>query len=253
MEAKSGLQGDCQLGEQIADVKGYSSRSLSITKILRLLSLILIVLSFVAIHYFNIDQVGGAMHSENGDYSISAGTHPAMLVWTAIAIVLFAVLMVRNPDAVTKGVPSSRRRVLAFLVDFWFSGLILASTSALIPLWFEAQRTGHFGWQFQRDFAANMDDLQWLSLLVSMVLMILYFAFPLTRGRQTVGYFLFRLKLAPPFGAEGRFTIKTALVRTFYAFVGISSAVRRKWDRDGQGRTWYDRKTNCTVVFVNDD
>jgi hypothetical protein len=90
-------------------------------------------------------------------------------------------------------------------------------------------------------------------VIVAHALMVLYFAFPLTRGRQTVRYFIVGLKVAPPFGNEGRFTFKASLLRTFYAFVGLASVLTRNWDRDGQGRTWYDRKTDCTVCIVNDD
>ena len=35
--------------------------------------------------------------------------------------------------------------------------------------------------------------------------------------------------------------------------VGIGTFLTRRWDRDGRGRTWYDLKTNCTVVLVEDD
>lgn len=193
------------------------------------------------------------MEWKNGNASISAGSHPAELFWAAVAIALFILLMLRKPGTITEGIPTVKRRVLAFLIDFWFSLSVLSSVGALIPLWLEAMRTGHFVWHFHRTYSANTDGLAALASLVFMALMVLYFAFPLTRGRQTVGYFIVGLKVAPPYGIEGRFTFKTALLRTFYAFVGLTSMLTRKWDRDGQGKTWYDRKTGCTVCIVNDD
>jgi uncharacterized RDD family membrane protein YckC len=131
--------------------------------------------------------------------------------------------------------------------------LTVSSIAELIPLLLETRRTGRFAWHFQRNYSTNTDGLAALASLVSIALMVLYFAFPLTRGRQTVGYFIVGLKVAPPFGDEGRFTLKAALMRTYFAFVGLCSVLTRKWDPDGQGRTWYDRKTNCTVVLVDDD
>lgn len=239
--------------EQIAAVKGHSSHSLSVTKILRLFSVVFVGLGFVLIRFSGIGQIGDSMQWENGNTSISAGSHPAVLLWAVIAVALFVVLMVRKPGIVAEGVPTSKRRILAFLIDFWFSVSVMSSIGALIPLLLEAGRTGHFAWRFQRNYSTPTDPLAALASLVFTALMVLYFAFPLTRGRQTVGYFILRLKLAPPFGTEGRFTLKAALIRTYYAFTGGIFVFSRNWDRDGQGRTWYDRKTNSSVVFVDDD
>src|SRR5271165_2007109 len=208
-----------------------SPHLLSTTKILRLASLILVGLSFVVIHFFDVGQVGDSMQWKDGDTAISSGSHPAMLLWAAIAIVLFILLMVREPNAMAEGVPTRKRRVFAFLVDFWFSLLAISTVGALIPLSIEALRTGRFVWHFQRNYSVNTDVLSVLSSLLFMGLMVLYFAFPLTRGRQTVGYFIMRLKVTPPFGDEGRFTFKAALMRTFYAFIGFASLLARNWDR----------------------
>lgn len=238
--------------QQIADWKNRSSHSLSVSKILRVLSSILVGLSFVLPQFLGVGQIGNSMEWKNGNTSISAGSHPAVLLWAVTAIALYVVVMIRKPGTVAEGVPPSKRRVLAFLIDFWFSLLVVSSIGALIPLLLEAMRTGHFAWHFHRSYSVKADALAAITSLLFMALMVLYFVFPLTRGRQTVGYFIVRLKLAPPFGIEGRFTLKAALIRTYYAFAGGSS-VFRNWDRDEQGRTWYDRKTNSTVVFVDDD
>ena len=219
---------------------------------LRLVLLIWVGLSFVLIHYYDLGQVGNSMQWKDGKAAISAGSHPAMLLWSAVAVGLFILLMVKEPSEVVDGVPTRKRRIFAFVIDFWFSLLALSAVGALIPLVLEAVRTGHFMWHFQRDYSTDTDGIAAFLSLVFMVLMVFYFALPLTRGRQTVGYFILRLKLTPPFGTEGRFTLKAALIRTYYAFTG-GIAVFRNWDRDGEGRTWYDRKTNTTVVFVNDD
>jgi uncharacterized RDD family membrane protein YckC len=125
---------------------------------------------------------------------------------------------------------------------------------ALVPLWLEAARTGHFTWHFQRDYAVSTDGVFALpSVLGFLALMVLYFVFPLTRGKQTVGCFIMRLKVTPPFGDGGCFTFPNALKRTYYEFSGLATFLTRKWDRDGQGRTWYDIQTNCTVVLIEDN
>jgi RDD family len=210
---------------------------------------IFVGVSVVLTQFFHVVQIGDSMEWKNGNTSISAGSQPAVLLWDVIAVALFAVLMLRKPGSVVEGVPTSKRRILAFLVDFQFSLCVTASVGALVPLLLEAMRTGHFAWYFHRSYPVKTDALAAVVSLVFMALMVFYFAFPLTRGRQTVGCFILRLRLAPPFGTEGCFTLKTALVRTYYAFTGGFT----RWDRDIRGRTWYDRKTNCTVVLVDDD
>jgi uncharacterized RDD family membrane protein YckC len=171
---------------------------------------------------------------------------------SAIAIALFTLLMVRKPTGAVEGVPPRKRRIFAFVIDFWFSLLTLSTVGALLPLSIEAVRTGHFMWHFHRNYSVEGDSLALVFSLLFMALMVLYFAFPLSRGRQTVGCFIMRLRVTPPFGDEGCFTLRTALMRTYYAFVGLTSMLTRNWDRDGQGRTWYDRKTDSTVVLVSD-
>jgi uncharacterized RDD family membrane protein YckC len=238
--------------EQIVDVKRHSWHSLGGTKFLRFFSAVLVGLSFVRFQFLNVVQIGDSMEWKNGNTSISAGSNPTALLWAFIAVALFIVLMVRKSGPVAEGVPTSKRRVLAFLIDFWFSLLVTSSIGALIPLMLEAGRTGHFAWRFQRNYGTPTDPLAALASLLFMILMLLYFVFPLTRGRQTVGYFILRLKLTPPFGTEGRFTLKAALIRTYYAFTGGISILGNR-DRDVEGRTWYDRKTNSSVVFVGDE
>jgi hypothetical protein len=237
---------------QIIDVKKDSPFSLSATNILRLALLVWVGLSFVAIHFYNVGQVGNSMEWKNGEVSISAGSHPAMLLWGAVAIALFILLMVKEPNAVVEGVPTRTRRIFAFVIDFWFSFLTLSAIGALLPLALEAVRTGHFEWHFHRNYSVNTGGVSTAWIPVFMGLMVLYFAFPLTRGRQTVGCSIMRLRVNPPFGDRGRFTLTAALKRRFYAFFGLSSMLTRNWDRDGQGRTWYDRETECTVVLVSD-
>jgi len=224
------------------------------TKILRLASIATVGLSFVAIQASHSGQVGDSIQWKDGQTTVSAGSNPIILLWDAIAILLFVTLMTRNANTVVVGVPSRGRRILAFLIDFWFSLLTLSGIGALVPLWLEAARTGHFRWYFQREYAVSTDGTFALpASLAFMALMFLYFMFPLTRGKQTVGCFIMRLKVTPPFGDGGCFTFREALKRTFYEFNGMATFLTRAWNRDGQGGTWYDIRTNCTVVLVKDN
>lgn len=232
--------------------KGLASR----TNVLRLASVALVVLSFVVIHAFDAGQVGDSLEWKDGKTRVWAGSNPVILIWDVFAVILFVTLMIRKSNASFSGVPSRGRRILAFLIDFWFSLLATSGIGALVPLLLEAGRTGHFAWHFQRDYTVSSDP--WIALPVSlsfMALMVLYFVFPLTRGKQTVGGFIMRLKVTPPFGDGRRFTFWQALRRTYYEFNGLSPFLwlSKDWDKDGQGRTWYDVKSNCTVILVDEN
>jgi RDD family len=235
---------------------GALTQSALKTKLLRLMSITLVGLSFVIIHAFNVGQVGDSMEWKDGNGRVSAGSHPVILVSDTLAIALFVALMLRNADTVIVGAPSRGRRITAFLIDFWFSLLTLSGIDALMPLWLEAARTGHFKSHFQHDYAVSTDGVLALpSIFVFLALIVLYFVYPITRGKQTVGCFIMRIKVTPPFGDGGRFTFREALRRTYYEFNGLSMFLwlSKDWDKDGQGRTWYDIKSNCKVVMVEDN
>lgn len=226
-------------------------QSRNTVKFLRMALISLITVSFVALYFFGVRQVGFSMESYGGKSTVTGGSHPVMLVWAGLAVVMFVVLMRVKQNVVIVGAATMRRRAAAFMIDFWFSVLALSSAGGLLPLGLEARRTGHFAWHFERDYTVGTDELGLLLVLMTMGLMLLYFVFPLTRGKQTVGCFVMRIKVTPPFGDEGCFTFKEALRRTWYEFRGLCWLWGPKGGRDSQGRTWYDRETNCSVVLVN--
>lgn len=221
-------------------------------KLLRVVVVVGLLLSFASLYAFDIGQVGFSAVWSNVKTSVSAGSHPIFLFWTALAVWLFVELMRRKVSAEIVGIPGLSRRATAFLIDFYFSLMTLSSVGALIPLWLEAARTGHFAWSFERDYGVMTDPVFSLPIVfITMGLMFFYFAFPLTRGRQTVGCFVMRLKVTPPFGDEGCFTLREAVRRTWYEFKGLCMwPFWVKRGTDSMGRTWYDIETDCRVVLV---
>jgi hypothetical protein len=75
------------LPEPIIEVPHPAPDSLNTTKLLRLVSLIWVALSFVVIHYYDVGQVGDSMEWKDGKTAISAGSHPAVLLWSANPII----------------------------------------------------------------------------------------------------------------------------------------------------------------------
>jgi|SRR5579863_8426569 len=227
-------------------------RSTAKMNLLRAFAALWVALSFLLMYLFSSGVVGYASHWENGKGYVAASSHPALLVWSVLSVALLTFLLLLKVEEFPAGVPSGRRRSVAFLIDFWFSVAVLASLGGMVPLWFESLRTGQFSWHFQRDYSVPSDEIFAIPLiLTAMALMFLYFVWPLTRGKQTVGCFIMRLKVAPPFGSRGALTFRTAARRVWLEFTGMGSFLLLKpTDRDSEGRTWYDRETNCTVILI---
>lgn len=210
------------------------------------LGLSIIILMYV----FSAGAVGFDSHSNGGKGYMAAGSHPALLAWSAFSIVLVAVLFRLKVEEIPDGIPSGWRRFFAFLMDLWFIGAILASLGGLVPLWIESRRTGHFAWHFERNYSVPSDDLVFPLVLISLAVIFLYFVWPLTKGKQTLGCFILRLRVAPPFGLSGAFTFQQAVRRVWMELTGTVSVLSRRNERDSQGRTWYDRETNSTVILI---
>jgi uncharacterized RDD family membrane protein YckC len=228
---------------------------LTFMRILRIAAVGLVGFSFASMYVLHIHQVGFSLTTANGKSEVSAGSHPIMLIWFGLSIALYVALMVVNDDTVAFGKATMKRRTVAFLVDFWFSLLGLSAFGALLPLYLEAIRTGHFFWTFERSYTESTDVLFGVPLiLVTMGLMFLYFVIPLTKGKQTVGCLVMGIKVTPPFGEEGQFTFPQAVRRTWFEFRGLCTLpfnlFNLKDGRGSDGRTWYDIETNCRVVLV---
>ncbi len=165
----------------------------------------------------------------------------------------FAVLMMSKQNSVAIGVPPWWRRIVAVLVDFYFGVITIAGMSAMIELALEARRTGHFAWSFERHYSVTSDLAFGIPLLLlDMAVLILYFVFPLTQGKQTFGCFVTGIKVTPPFGLEGKFTWRGAFRRRWYEFRALgrwTSLLRPQ--RDADGNTWYDLESGCRVVAVD--
>jgi hypothetical protein len=145
------------------------------------------------------------------------------------------------------------RRFFAFLIDIYLVALVGGGTLALIPLWVEARRTGHFEWKFQRGYSVASDTYLFFPLsLIGALLFFLYFAYPLTIGKQGLGDYALSLKITPVNKIkETGLTWGQVCKRALYAGMGTGLWPYTLWKgRDDQGRTWYDRVSDCEVSRV---
>jgi uncharacterized RDD family membrane protein YckC len=210
-----------------------------------------VILLFVLFYGVSIRQVGFSIHESDNAYHVSVGLHPFLLGWSIIAVFLFLAIMHIEGQTSEDGMPGLRRRFLAFLIDFIFSLAVTSTFAAVIALLIEYSHARQFTWSFERNYSLPTDNTILFPLVVlTMALMFLYFVWPLTRGKQTVGAFIMRLSTTPPFGDKGCFTYREAARRVWFEIRGLTLFAVIKPNLDGQGRTWYDRETNCRVRLI---
>ena len=222
-------------------------------KLCRLSVGVAIALSIACIAYFSGGEVGFSYVKDGGKIVVSAATHPVLLVWAAAGISFFVVLMGWDIHAECAGYVGLTRRLFAFLIDLYLVVLVSGSIFAFIPLWLEARRTGHFEWGFKRPYLVLTDSYVVLPLsLIAVLVAFLYYAYPLMRGKQTVGSFMLRIKDCAVNAIERRLTVSQACKRVALASLGVALWPYTLWMRlDTNGRTWYDRASNWDVTLVN--
>ncbi len=130
---------------------------------------------------------------------------------------------------------------------------ILFSTSFLgmVPWAWEVFRTREFSLYFERDYLSTFDKYFGTPLIViSMAFFFMYFAYPLVRGKQTIGDYVMQLQVFRADGSPG-FSVREALIRTALGFIGLSSwPVTLFRGINKKGQTWYDKAANTHVVRV---
>ena len=135
------------------------------------------------------------------------------------------------------------RRAVAYMVDLSIAFAVLPPILAVPLLMAESSLTGSFAWEFNRTDLVPTDVLVGMPVLVlSIVLINLYFAYPLARGTQTPGCRLLGFVIID-FGEENRVPLGRAVMRSFLAFLGavgffitIPLALRSRQP----GMLWFD-------------
>jgi hypothetical protein len=193
-------------------------------KLLRFGLLCFALFPFVRMYFYNVPQIGYSSEFRGGTENLSAGSDPIVVAWSVAAMLIFALLMARLPAFAADGTPRTWRRVTADIIDFVFSLTALSAIAALLPLWLESRRTGHFAWRIERHGVASTGAfIEFVDVFVWMFLMICYFAVPLMLGKQTIGGCIMRIRMTSPFGDGGRLTFRAALKRAGYEFMWICS------------------------------
>ncbi len=221
------------------------------TQVLRVVAVALVAFQVCCLYLFPTSWVWSSRQSHYADPAVSAVSLPIPFTWTVIGLFLFAVLMTSKQSLSMVGVPAWRRRAVAFLVDMHFGTLTLVGSGEIAGRALRASRIAHAASKFPTTESAASELVMAVSLsFLSLTALFLYFVFPLTMGKQTVGCFVMGTKVTPPFGMEGRFTWSAAIRRTWHELNGVCSGTWFNPRRDPDGNTWYDLQSGCRVVQV---
>ena len=144
-------------------------------------------------------------------------------------------------------------RAVAYIVDLSIVGAILPPVLAVPLLMVESSLTGGFAWEFNRTDLVPTDVLVGMPVLIlSIVLINLYFAYPLARGTQTPGCRLLGFVIID-FGEEDRVSLGRAVTRSFLAFLGavgfLITIPLALWSRQ-PGLMWFDEIMDTRATML---
>ncbi len=193
--------------------------------------------------------MGYYVHIERQETRVAGGSHPIAIALSLMGIMLYLWLLSANIEVKATSRAPMWRRFGAFVIDFYFAGSTIAALAGLIAVAVESDQTGTFHWHFQREYGVSLDRMFGVPLaLAAMALIFLYFVYPLTKAKPTVGCYLLRIgtfsQSAP--GSLVKMSLSDAARRISFEFRGLC-AWWKLWRRNPAGQTWYDEKTNVIV------
>ena len=207
-----------------------------------------LVSTVIAVFWFSDATIGYSAETTVKFTRVSAGTGPLLIAFALLFATIYCVIVNSRPEIKDLRSAPMWPRVVAFAIDFLVVIFSLGSLLGFIPIVLEALRTGTFQWHFERNYQTSSDRVGAVLVFVGLVFLACYFILPLLKGTQTIGCWIFRLATANNDGYVVRLPLTTAVRRLYWEFRGLSSPIKTFRTRDGQGRTFYDRESEFTVM-----
>ena len=215
--------------------------------------LILIIASFILSAVFAGSGVGASSYCGNSDCNVSASSSFISIVISMVMLALITRYSQINSDEVTSIPVRLRRRLAAFIIDFFVILVITIPLSALVFLVIESAYTDLFQWSFSRKFARPTDTpVLVVTIFGVYFLMFYYFYKHLRINRQTAGQYILGYKIIndldeirnPRYGR-----------RVLYSFIGLCT-----WPvtlvhsyNNPKKIMWWDKSTFTRAVRVNEE
>ncbi len=209
-----------------------------------------LLVEFVWWKAFAPAPMGYYFHVEDQELHVAGGSHPVAIAFSLAGILLYVWLLGARIDVHATIKAPLWRRFGSLVIDLNFAGATILWLTGLVAVLVESRRTGRFEWHFARDYGVAADRLFGLPLgLISMALIFLYFVYPLTKAKQTVGCYLLRIGTFSQSAPDKLAAMSPgdAAKRIVFEFRGLC-AWWKLWRRKPNGQTWYDEKTNVIVL-----
>jgi uncharacterized RDD family membrane protein YckC len=209
----------------------------------RALAAVALVFTFVWFFWIQKEMVGYSQVIADSRTHVVASSNPTAVLLSVLGLFFYTFLMNVEVRVGEWRAASLELRFAALLFDLWFLLLCIRGIASILSLLLEANRTGTFQWHFDRDYSVPSDSVDFALVLVFLALVVLYFVWPLSRRRQTVGCWIFRLATVSANGDVLNLPLSTAAWRVLMESRGMIHLIRTVKERDSKGRTWYDRET----------
>jgi RDD family len=196
-------------------------------------------------------SLGFSIETVDGRTSISGGTHPALICFAVVFMLLYTNLMLAEAPTTGISYPGVFRRFVAFYVDFLFSMLTITPLIGIIPMFVEWKTTGVFEWTFERNTSAPSDPVVLaITMLAGGSALLLWYALPLVLGRPSPGCLVLRYQIV---SVEAKpIPWRTAISRVLLGFIAACAALIAPFvarDRK-KGQFWLDKVFDTRAVKI---
>lgn len=196
-------------------------------------------------------SLGFSSETVDGRTSISGGTHPALICFAIVLMLLYTNVMLAEAPTTGNSYPGVFRRFVAFYVDFFFSMLTIAPLIGIIPMLVEWKTTSVFEWSFERNTSSPSDPLVLaISMLVTSLTLVLWYSLPLVLGKPSPGCLVLRYQIV---SAEVKpIPWRTAISRVLLGFIAACGALIAPFvarDRK-KGQFWLDKVFDTRAVKI---
>jgi RDD family protein len=195
--------------------------------------------------------LGVSAELSNGQYQLSGGTQPWALALAVLIICSYLALLYAEPSEDRRPLPGVFRRLIASWLDLYLAMMAFAPILGLVVSVTEWRRTGIFEWSFERDYSVASD---WLLALgggaLSMVVLVLYFAWPLVRRMPSPGACIVGYQVVADDGTS--LSLGKAVQRTLLGFVALSAWFLAPFvaRERGKGKFWLDKVFDTRAVRI---
>jgi hypothetical protein len=194
-------------------------------------------------------ELGASIEISGDQYRFAGGTDPWALVYAALVIVVYVLLLRSEPGKQGEPLPGVLRRFVAFWLDFALGMMAIVPILGILPAMTEWKRTGVFVWNFERMTPASGDGwLAGVGVLLLFVGLVFFYAWPPMRLLPTPGSCIMGYRIVADEGHK--LTVRLWFLRVLLGLLATCAwPVALFAGRDkGKGKFWLDKVFRTRAV-----